>query len=344
MVHALEAADFYRHSLGFLTIDVRSEGEFEHAHIPHAVNLPLFNNEERAVIGTLYKQQGRNDAIHKGLEMVGPKMAGFVQFVRDHIVGGKVFVHCWRGGMRSGSMAWLLSQMGWEVYTLKGGYKSFRNLVLESLQQPRNYALLTGNTGSGKTEVLAALNNAGEQVIDLEGLAHHKGSAFGALGQLPQPSTEQFENDLFRVLFQLNASKRIWVEDESKTIGTVYVHAAFLSHIHAAPHFQLHIPFDIRVQRLVDEYGKFSIEQLTASIEKIYKRLGDEHYRNAIAALQAGDLYTTTGILLRYYDKAYQFAIEKRKNIALYPVASITYSPDDMARALINQSNQLNKS
>jgi len=339
MIRELSVDEFLQQSAANLTLDVRSEGEFTHAHIPHATNLPLFNNEERAVVGTLYKQQGRNDAIQKGLEIIGPKMAFFTQLVKEQIQNNKVFVHCWRGGMRSSSMAWLLNLMGWEVYVLKGGYKSYRNKVLEEIVLPRKYALLGGFTGSGKTIVLQALKENGEQVIDLEGLANHKGSAFGALGEDAQPSTEMFENLLHKSLNSLNNQKTIWVEDESKTIGTVYLENCFLQNIRQSPFYVVEIPFAERVETLVKSYGSFPVEALEASIKKINRRLGDQNCREAITALAEGKIAAAAAITLRYYDKAYQFSLDKRKEKVSARLNFDKFDPHLIATKLIAQNS-----
>ena len=204
-------------------IDVRSPAEFEKGHIPGAFNIPLFNNEERAIVGTLYKQKGKNEAVLAGLDIVGPKMSSLVSEARKISVNNEVLVHCWRGGMRSGSFCWLLNTVGIKASTLKKGYKAYRNHVLQSFEKPFQIIILGGETGSGKTEILKYIREEGEQVIDLEGIAHHKGSSFGAIGQEPQPRPEQFENDLALQWNKLDPSKRIWLEDESKNIGRVFI-------------------------------------------------------------------------------------------------------------------------
>ncbi len=284
-----------------------------HGHILHAVNLPLFNNEERKQVGTTYKQQNSNAAILEGLDIVGKKMSGFVKHVQPLVKDNKIFIHCWRGGMRSGSMAWLFNLFGYDVYTLKGGYKSYRRLVLESLGKPNQYIVIGGCTGSGKTAILSMLQQMGEQVLDMEALAHHKGSAFGMLGQQPQPSSEHFENKMHEVLAGFDLSQRIWIEDESKKIGTVVIDNGFWNAMKAAPVYVIDLPVEVRVKRLVEEYAGHEIEGLEQSIANIKKRLGGLEYKAAIEALQNKDFEKVAAITLHYYDKAYNHSINARE-------------------------------
>ncbi|HLG04366.1 MAG TPA: tRNA 2-selenouridine(34) synthase MnmH, partial [Bacteroidia bacterium] len=193
-------------------IDVRSPGEFAHGHIPGAINLPLFSDEERAKVGTVYKKDGREQAILLGFELVGPKMADFSRKGMELAVAKRILVHCWRGGMRSGVVAWVFETVGLEVFTLQKGYKAYRNFVLKEFEKPLNLRIVGGETGTGKTEILHALRKKGEQVIDLEAIAAHRGSAFGALGQPAQPTSEQFENDLHHAISELDPAKIIWIE------------------------------------------------------------------------------------------------------------------------------------
>lgn len=314
MITPLSASDFLQQSKQHLTLDVRSEGEYNYGHIPYAVNLPLFNNEERKIIGTAYKQQSREQAMLLGLDIVGKKMSSFVQHIKPLVTQNKVFVHCWRGGMRSGSMAWLFDLFGYEVYTLKGGYKAYRHVVLESLAQSNRYIVLGGKTGSGKTAVLHQLYEMGEQVIDLEALANHKGSAFGMLGQPTQPSTEHFENLLHLQLSQFDLSKRIWVEDESKKIGTVVLNDKLWQHLKTAPFYMIELPLEIRVKRLVEEYGANGLEGLKQSLTKIKKRLGGLDWKEAMEALEQNNFEKTAHIALNYYDKTYDYNIAQRES------------------------------
>lgn len=294
-------------------IDVRSPAEFARGHIPGAVNVPLFSDAERAVVGTLYKQQSRDAAVLEGLRIVGPKLASIVEQARVVAPDGRISVHCWRGGDRSGSVAWLLEKAGFAaVSTLQGGYKAFRNHVLAALQRPVPLRVIGGYTGSGKTDLLHTMRRSGERVIDLEGLAHHKGSSFGAIGQAVQPTTEHFENLLWQALHTLGTKAPIWVEDEGRTIGRVHMPVAFFNNLREAPLYFLEVPFPLRVQHLVNEYGPAPQEQLAEAIVRIGKRLGPQHAKAALEALEAGDLHAVATITLGYYDRSYSHDLASR--------------------------------
>ncbi len=323
MIHQLSLGDFLSQSRLHLTLDVRSEGEYNHGHILHATNLPLFTNEERKIVGTIYKQQSKNEAILSGLDIVGKKMADFVRFVQPLIKDNKVFVHCWRGGMRSGSMAWLLNLFGYEVFVLTGGYKAYRRYVLETFLAKFRFIVIGGHTGSGKTKMLQHLKEQGEQVIDLEGLANHKGSAFGALGQLPQPSTEYFENRMAEELRTYNPDKVIWLEDESRTIGKVFLDINFWNQLRLSPLYVLEVAIEVRIKNLMAEYGSFTAEELKTSFSNITKRLGNEQWKTAVAALEENDIETAAKIALRYYDKAYDKGIAMKETKEIIRIAVI---------------------
>ena len=193
-----------------MLLDVRTPAEFAQGHVPGAQNLPLFSDEERAEVGTLYKQVNPERAFLRGLDLAGAKMSWYVREAMRLAPNRKVAVHCWRGGQRSGSLATLLSFAGFDVQVVQGGYKAYRTHVLEQFALRKSkFVVLGGKTGSGKTEILKQLASLGEQVIDLEALANHKGSAFGALGEEPQPRVEQFENNLFAILKKMDHQRRI---------------------------------------------------------------------------------------------------------------------------------------
>lgn len=320
---------------------MRSEGEYSYGHIPHAVNLPLFTNEERKVVGTAYKQQSKETAMLLGLDIVGKEMSGFVNEIKPLVKNNKVYVHCWRGGMRSGSMAWLFNLFGYEVYTLNGGYKSYRTQVLETLAAERNYLVLGGNTGSGKTAVLHRLKEMGEQVLDMEALANHKGSAFGMLGQQAQPSTEHFENMAHLQLSQFDGTKRIWLEDESKKIGTVVLDNNFWARMGAAPLLYIDIPQQVRVNHLAKEYGVNHLEGLKQSLTNIKKRLGGLDWKEAMEALELHDFEKVARITLNYYDKTYAYHLAQQKERTVRQLSFETDDAQAIAEQLINEANKL---
>jgi len=301
-------------------IDVRSPKEFNHAHIPGAVNMPLFDDTERAIVGTAYKQEGREIAILKGLEIVGPKMATMVAEIKERFSDKSIILHCWRGGMRSKSVATLFSFCGIRTEVIIGGYKSYRQEVQKLFLQNFEYFILGGRTGSAKTKILQELNKIGEQVIDLEKLANHKGSAFGELGEDPQPTTEMFENLLFEELRFLETNKKIWLEDESHLIGTVFIPETIWQQMRTAPVIYCNFPTEERLKFLVETYGHFEKEGVINSLNKIAKRLGGQHAKAALEFYEAGNLYEATKLVLVYYDKSYNYGLSQRISENIYEI------------------------
>jgi len=294
------------------TLDVRSEGEFLAGHIREAINIPLLNNDERVAVGTDYKQKGQSQAIKTGFRLVGPRLFDIVTETEKVSAGKELLVHCWRGGMRSNNFCQFVSMAGMKAHALQGGYKAYRHRALESFMLPMQLMLLTGCTGSGKSEVLRALKAKGEQVLDLEGLASHKGSAFGGLLMPNQPSTEQFQNELFEEILSLDLTKRIWVEDESIAIGKIFLPNEFWKQMANSPLVQMDVSKEVRVQRLVNEYGSADRDEFLTIMGKIVTKLGGQHYKNAKEKLAEGDMHSVIEILLTYYDKAYLKSIDKR--------------------------------
>ncbi|MCB0548925.1 MAG: tRNA 2-selenouridine(34) synthase MnmH [Phaeodactylibacter sp.] len=322
---------------GRVLFDVRTPAEYEKGHIPGALNLPLFSNEERAVVGTTYKQVDPYKAFLQGLEFVGPKMRHFVEEARKKAPSGKVAVHCWRGGQRSSSMGWLLGLAGMDVEVMIGGYKAYRNHLLEQFASCTPPLIIVGGpTGSGKTGIIHALAKLGEQVIDLEGIAHHKGSAFGALGEEPQPSVEQFENNLYESFRRLDHNRRIWLENESRPIGRVYIPDPLWKQMVKAPLLSVEMPLELRVKHLVEMYAGYPLDELRDSFERIRRRLGGQHCNAAIDALEAGDYAQAAKIALGYYDKAYNHhTLSKRISSNIFTIPVENEDAEKTARRLI---------
>ena len=295
-------------------VDVRSEGEFQEGHILGAINIPLLNNTERIAVGTDYKQKGQHEAIKTGFRLVGPRLLDIINEAEKVTSNKEMLVHCWRGGMRSNNFCQFVGMAGIKTHSLKGGYKAYRHQALESFKRPMNLILLTGCTGSGKSEVLRALKSQGEQVLDLENLANHKGSAFGGLLMPPQPTTEQFQNELFEEILLLDPSKRIWVEDESIAIGKIFLPPDFWQTMSQAPLVQMDVTKEVRIQRLVSEYGPADRDEFLTIMSKIVKKLGGQHFNSAKEKLLQGDMVSVIDILLTYYDKAYLQSINKRRD------------------------------
>lgn len=303
-------------------IDVRSPGEYTHAHIPNAHNLPLFDDEERKVVGTAYKQKSREEAIKLGLEYFGVKMRKMVEYAEQISTNKTILVHCWRGGMRSAGVAWLLDLYGFKVYTLSGGYKAYRKWALTQFEKPYPFKMIGGYTGSGKTQVLHELKRTGYAIIDLEGISHHKGSAFGALGQPEQPSQEMFENKLAMQLHlemielpEKKLNDTIWLEDESQRIGLVNIPNSFWDTMRSSPLYFLDVPFEKRLEHISAEYGIFEKEKLVNAIIRLQKRLGNQNTKNAISFLLENNVKESFRILLNYYDKYYLKALNNRDEL-----------------------------
>lgn len=294
-------------------IDVRSPGEYEKGHIPNAINIPLFSDEERAAVGLVYKNQSQQAAIDLGYQFVTPKLNYFISRAFEVAPNGKATVHCWRGGMRSQAFAEHLSVNNFqEVLLVDGGYKSFRNYVLASFETPLKILVLGGYAGSGKSLILKELENQGEQIIDLEGLAFHKGSAFGGIGQGQQPSFEQFENNLFYEISKLKLDSLIWIEDESHNIGQVKIPRSFFNQMRNSKLIFLEIPKDERARHLVDGYATCGDKHLEEGIFKISKRLGGLGTKVILNFLAHKDYYNVALMTLDYYDKYYLRGLQKR--------------------------------
>ncbi len=335
MIERVTIEEYIKNYSNIPIIDVRTPAEFLKGHIPNAINIALFSNHERAEVGTVYKKKSKQAAIDLGYTFVKPKLNYFIDASKKVAKNSTIAVHCWRGGMRSQAFAEHLHENGFDkIYIIEKGYKAFRHFVLSFFEQKFNLKILGGYTGSGKTDVLKVLKKQGEQVIDLEGLAHHKGSAFGAIGEKEQPTTEHFENKLFFDMHKLNLNKSIWLEDESLNIGKVIIPKPLFLQMREHMVYFIDIPVKERAKYLVLTYGLFDTEKLKESIMKITKRLGYDKAKFAIDALNSGNLMRVAEITLKYYDKAYLTGLETREQSKIVRIPLSLVDADISAKAL----------
>lgn len=295
-------------------VDVRSPCEYRKGHIPGAINIPLFSDEERAAVGTTYKEKGPHPAFTLGIQYVGPKLATLIQEAQACSADGTLRLYCARGGMRSRSVSEMLASAGLKVTTLQHGYKAFRQLTLNSFSQNRIIRLIGGFTGSGKTKILSELKKLGEQVIDLEQLANHRGSTFGNITQGRQPGNQHFENMIAMQWNAFDPSRPIWLEDESRFIGMCKIPDALYWQIQQAPIYVIKRPLSERLEILKEEYlPAYEENTFIAAVDKIRDRLGGERAKLVIGYLRSHMFKEAVEMLLAYYDAAYLNAMERRK-------------------------------
>lgn len=323
-------------------LDVRSPSEFAQAHIPNAISFPLFTDEERSRVGICYKHEGRDAAVELGFALAGGKFAGFIAQAREIAPDRRVRLHCWRGGMRSGAVAWVLGMAGFEVTTLKGGYKAFRHWAMRQNEKSLRVITLGGMTGTGKTKILAALAAEGEQVLDLEAIANHRGSSYGALGLPPQPSTEQFENLIAIQWAKFDRDRPVWIEAESRGIGRCRVPIGIFNQMKQAPILQIVRPRSERLALLVEMYGSANIEELVTATDRIRKHLGGLRTQQAIDLLRQNRLAEAFDIVLDYYDKTYQYDLERRQ-VFVHSIDLANCSDRDSAVRLIQAQQFINE-
>lgn len=318
-------------------VDVRTPAEFAQGRVPGAINLPLFTNDERHQVGIAYKQRGRDEAVKLGLSFVGPRLAELVIKAESIAPQKKLSLYCWRGGMRSASVSWLLRTAGFETTCLPGGYKAWRRNALNLFEAAPKFITVGGLTGVGKTDVLHALAARGECVIDLEQLANHRGSAFGKMG--PQPTTEQFENEIASTLIRLGPEALIWAEDESRSIGKVFLNKPLFDALKTAPLVMIERSADQRTQLLVSHYGN-NAEALSEAFANLEKRLGGQHVKAAVQLVNEGRLHEACAIALHYYDQGYKHALARSQRQPVLILNTDHQSPDEVAQTLIAWKNQ----
>lgn len=301
----------------YLFIDVRSENEFEEATIPGAINVPLFNNEERAEVGTVYKEQGPEKARELGLNIVAPKLPELIGKVKKSLSSKQVPVFfCWRGGMRSKSMAIFYELVYPNVFRLQGGYRAYREFILSeisklSLTMP--VFVLHGMTGVGKTLLLYKLKEMGISIMDLEGLAGHRGSVFGGIGNVKPVNQKTFDSRIYPVLKQIQGADALVIEAESKRIGKITVQDQIMAAKEKGFHIMVEASVPTRVQRIVEEYQPHQYKEfIYESLYKIEQKLPTEVRVSIYDALEINDYHTVTSLLLEYYyDPRYQYSTDQ---------------------------------
>lgn len=343
MISNLHIEDYLNILKSSPTIDVRSPLEYEHAHIPGSLNLGLLNNDERKIIGTTYKNKGNQAAVIQGYQLVGPKFSTYIEEALKIAPEKSINVYCWRGGLRSNIMAFVLHTAGFKVNLLKGGYKSFRSWANDCFQIKKNIKIIGGKTGSGKTLIIESLSRIGEQVINLEGLANHRGSAFGSLGQLTQNSNEQFENLIALQWKEINPNKTLWLENESRTIGSNVIPLPIFMQMQNATTIDIRLPLEERVNYIVQEYGCINKIELANNTLKLKKRLGNLRLQQALESLGENDLNAWAIMMLEYYDKTYTYGNSKRKEGSVIPIEFINLNPEQMALEILEWEKKYDK-
>ena len=299
-------------------IDVRTPAEFAEDHIPGAVNCPVLSNEERVTVGTLYKQVSPFEARKVGAALIAKNIAHHLQTrFRDYPNSWRPLINCWRGGQRSGAMSIILAQVGWAAHKLEGGYKAYRRDVLEKLDalpQSLTFKVICGPTGSGKSRLLAALQDAGQQVLDLEMLAKHRGSVLGRLPEQAQPSQKFFDSVLLQTLQAFDPARPAYVEAESNKIGLITLPPALIAAMHASPCLLVETPLDTRVAGLLEDYRHYTEnpETFIEHLKPLYRFHGAKQLEHWSSMIHAGDFATMVAELLTlHYDPSYFRATSK---------------------------------
>ena len=294
-------------------IDVRSPSEFALDHVPEAVNCPVLDDAERASVGTLYKQSSPFDAKKIGAALVSKNIARHIEDrFRDRAREWRPLVYCWRGGKRSGAMAHVLREIGWPAATLEGGYRAYRREVVRQLAElpaRLRFEVICGATGSGKSRLLEALAARGAQVLDLEGIARHRGSVLGDLPDDPQPSQKMFDSRVWDRLRRLDPSRPVFVEAESRKIGQLQLPEVLLERMRASACVRLEVPVEARVRFLIEQYGHFLDEpaHLKAKLACLRNLYGSEVVGRWTAQVDAGEWRAlVTDLLVHHYDPAYR--------------------------------------
>jgi len=295
----------------FCIVDIRSPTEYSEFHIPGAVNVPLFDDEEKRFIGEVYRLKGQEKAKEEGIKLVSPKLYSFYKTFKELENRGKpIVVYCWRGGMRSVAMCSFLAGTGIKVMRLKGGYRAFRRYILEDMERiisDKQFIVLTGKTGVGKTSLLRDLKREGLPVVDLEDLAKDRGSAFGKVGLREKVSQKMFDANLYLTLKRINHPV-LFIEDESRRIGNVHLPEVLYKRIAEGFRVELNTTMERRIKNIEEEYlGNTEKEEIKGAVYKIRKYLGNEGADYVLRLIEEGKLRDTIRFLIeKYYDRTYK--------------------------------------
>jgi len=327
-------------------IDARSESEFAEDRVPGAVNWPSLSDEERHIVGTEYKQVSAFAARKRGAAMVSRNIARHIEReVMDKPREWQPLVYCWRGGQRSGALSLVLSQIGFKVHLIEGGYREYRRAVmadLEHLPARFRYRVLCGKTGSGKSRLLAALRGQGAQVLDLEALANHRGSVLGLVPGSPQPSQKQFDSRVWETLRHFDAAREVWIESESKKVGELRVPPALVEQMRVAPCLRVELAIEERVQLLMEDYDFFvkDVEAFCERLDALRALRGNETVKAWQAAAREGRIAQVVRELLeRHYDPVYSHSMQR--NFQGFEKAPIVQPEDRGPKALQAIARQL---
>lgn len=332
MKSLLSVERFLENRERYFVVDVRSPGEYVKAHIPGAQNIPLFTDEERALVGTAYWKEGTDRAKLVGLSIVSPRLPRMVETILEAAAGREVVLYCWRGGMRSRSVISIMEALGFPAWQLIGGYKAFRRQVVKYFHNTRlniPVFVLNGLTGVGKTRMIQTLLGMGAPALDLEGIANHRGSAFGAVGLGEPRSQKDFDALLFLALSDLKDAPYLIVEGEGKRIGPVIVPDFLYEAMRQGPHILLETSLAIRVRRILQEYyGQLdNTEALVQAVLSLQKKMGREACEALAAQIRQGDLEAAARTLCTdYYDLYYRDSKQKKSHyLAVVDVADLQW-------------------
>ena len=346
-VNVISAADAIARLADFdAVIDARSESEYAEDRLPGAVNWPSLNDEERKIVGTIYKQVSPFEARKRGAALVSANIARHIEReILDKPKGWQPLVYCWRGGKRSGSLSLVLDQIGFRVHIVEGGYKAFRGAVLASLPelaQRLSYRVVCGPTGSGKTRLLQALQEAGAQVLDLEAIASHRSSVLGVIPGEPQPSQKRFDTLVWEQLRRFDPARPVFVESESRKVGNLAVPEALIEAMRASPCLDLRLPEDERVALLMEDYDFFvkDPEFFCQRLGALVQLRGKAVVEGWQAQVRAGEVEPVVReLLVKHYDPGYAASIQR--NFKQFPQAQVIVPQDRSREAMMELARSL---